>query len=516
MVLVTGITGTTVTFSPGIYAPNFVSGESPKAWWQSTLPISNAGVQNLTVNVAGITAGTIYETNGAYGVWFKNLGSINGTVAGKAATNHFQIYGSSHVTVEFSYMYGANPQYNGYGVDFGGGTSDSLALSNIGQHMPTSWITETGIGDVFAYNYDVDNYFGSDWQQCDEAQHAAGDYYDLYEGNVGICATEDDIHGTHYFITRYRDYLSGFDPATEDGAKTSNIITDNHMAYDRYPNVAASVLGTPGENTKYQYAMTSTTDCGPGDTGYIFPLGDSDQNITTWNPACFGSSFTVYSDLHVASTLMRWGNWDAATNAVRECTASSGSPCTGDETGSSAATYPGLASPSTTFPASFIFSSQPSWWVFPSGTASPWPGIGPDVTGGNIANAGGHAYLNPAANCYLKVMGGLTNGTSGPLTYNPSACYPASSTYTLTVSTAGTGSGTLGGTNCASATYATGTTITCTETPAAGSTFAGWSGGTCSGVGACTFPLNANATVTGTFNITAPTAPGTPILILVP
>ena len=435
----TACTSNTVTFTPAIYAPNFTSGQTPKGWWQSTFPLYNVGIQNISINVAGITAGTIWETLAANNVWFTNDTSINGTGAGSAATNHYQMYQSTNVTVAFNYMYGANPQYNGYGLDCGGGTSNSLFLSNITQHMPTGQITETCDGSVFAYNYSVDNYYGSNWQQSDQLTHDAGSYYVLWEGNIGIMSSGDDIHGTSAWITRYRNYISGFDPTTNDGGVNSNVIALEHMAYDRYDNDVANVLGTAGENTKYQYAMASATDCGPGDTGYVYVLGNSDQNVTTWTASgaggCYPGGFTINSDLLVATSLMRWGNWDDVTNAVRECKAGSASPCTADETGSGAPTYPGLASPSTTFPQSFIFSSQPSWWVFPSGTASPWPGIGPDVTGGDISGTGGHANLNPAANCYLKVMGGLTNGTSGPLTYNPSACYPASSNPTPAAAT---------------------------------------------------------------------------------
>jgi len=82
-------------------------------------------------------------------------------------------------------------------------------------------------------------------------------------------------------------------------------------------------------------------------------------------------------------------------------------------------------------------------------------------------------------------------------------------TYTLTVSRAGTGSGTVtsspGGINCGSdctEAYNSGTSVTLTATAASGSTFAGWSGGGCSGTGNCSVTMDANKTVTATFNIT--------------
>jgi hypothetical protein len=76
--------------------------------------------------------------------------------------------------------------------------------------------------------------------------------------------------------------------------------------------------------------------------------------------------------------------------------------------------------------------------------------------------------------------------------------------YTLTVTKAGTGTGTVTGTgiNCGSdctESYASGTSVTLTATPASGSTFAGWSGA-CSGTGNCTVTLNAAKSVMAIFN----------------
>ncbi len=71
-------------------------------------------------------------------------------------------------------------------------------------------------------------------------------------------------------------------------------------------------------------------------------------------------------------------------------------------------------------------------------------------------------------------------------------------TFTLTVSKSGTGTGTLAGTNCATGTYASGATITCTESWTSGNVFTGW-GGNCSGMGTCSFSLAANSAVTATF-----------------
>jgi len=87
-----------------------------------------------------------------------------------------------------------------------------------------------------------------------------------------------------------------------------------------------------------------------------------------------------------------------------------------------------------------------------------------------------------------------------------SAQIPAIS-YTLTVTVAGTGSGTVtsnpAGISCkptCNAPFAAGSSVKLTVTPANGSYFAGWSGA-CKGTGACTLTVNSNLSATATFNV---------------
>ncbi len=82
-------------------------------------------------------------------------------------------------------------------------------------------------------------------------------------------------------------------------------------------------------------------------------------------------------------------------------------------------------------------------------------------------------------------------------------------TFTLTVIKSGAGSGTITsspiGINCGSdctESYASGTSIILTATPAEGSTFTSWSGEECSDTKICTLSIIQNRNVTATFNIT--------------
>ena len=80
------------------------------------------------------------------------------------------------------------------------------------------------------------------------------------------------------------------------------------------------------------------------------------------------------------------------------------------------------------------------------------------------------------------------------------------SSYALSVSKTGTGSGTVtsspSGINCGStcsASFSSGTSVTLTAAPVSGSTFTGWSGEGCSGTGTCSVSMTANRSVTAEF-----------------
>ena len=108
--------------------------------------------------------------------------------------------------------------------------------------------------------------------------------------------------------------------------------------------------------------------------------------------------------------------------------------------------------------------------------------------------------------------GGGCSGT-GTCTVTLAAATAVTATFTLnsyalSVTRSGAGSGTVtsspGGINCGvtcSSTYSHGAMVTLTAAAAVGSTFAGWSGGGCSGTGTCTVTVTAATAVTATFTL---------------
>jgi Divergent InlB B-repeat domain len=87
-------------------------------------------------------------------------------------------------------------------------------------------------------------------------------------------------------------------------------------------------------------------------------------------------------------------------------------------------------------------------------------------------------------------------------------------THTLNVSLSGSGSGSVtgNGINCpgtCSNGYPSGAMVTLTATPAAGSTFSGWSGGGCSGSGTCQGTMSSDQSVSASFTATGGGGGGT-------
>ena len=404
----TSIAGTgpyTIGITPAIYLPNWRSGATPQAWWSNSLPIVGIGIEDLTLDHRAHAedawaGGGIFYHN-AYGGWVKNVRSLNTNIH-----KHIWYYQSAKMTVRDSYFMGSHGTSESYGVDCAYSSSDILVENNIFQHIASAVISEGCTGMVGAYNYNLDDYYINDtsWQQAGEYHHSIGDAFTLWEGNVGVGMTNDAVHGTSNFFTVFRNYWSGRDIAGgSSGGKTAQTSPILMYASSRFFNLVGNVFGTSGYHTGYQCAAATTSDsCASAGERAIYGLGYSGH---------YGHS-TFNNDPFTVTSLMRWGNYDTVNAGVRWASG---------EVPSGLARYANAVPTTQVLPDSFYLSARPGWW----GNTIPWPPIGPDVSGGNIANVGGHANLNPAANCYLNVMRGSPTGGSTPYTFNAASCYTA-------------------------------------------------------------------------------------------
>ena len=409
----TGAGPFSVTITPGLYGPKWNSSKSPGAWWSSN-NMQHSGVENLSIDSTGVGTGTesaIYFNN-AFNCWVSNVRSISPN------RNHVWFWRSAHNTVQNSYFFGTqNAASQSYGVE-SFIASDNLVVNNIFQQVTAPIMLGPSLGSVFAYNFNIhDTYYTAAWmQQAFAWRHDAGALYNLSEGNVTSGYWEDVFHGTGGANTAFRNYVVGW-----ESGKSEETVPVQLFSYNRFENFVGNVLGCnnatasfPG-NCGSPYHTTYTTNNGVGQAASIFDLNAGNSETST----------NVLPDPYVTTSLMRWGNYDVATASSRWVNSEVPSGLTD-----------GYANPvpsTENLPASFWSAGKPSWWG-----STPWPAVGPDVTGGNVPGVSGHAYLNPAANCYLKTMSGPVDGTGSVLTFNANSCY-GSSTQTPPAPTGLTG-----------------------------------------------------------------------------
>jgi hypothetical protein len=432
-----------VTLKGSLRNPNWNPARTPQVF--VIQPIQNAGVENLSIDTSGDTASKApvvfyYAAN----VWAKGLRVVEPNYAGI----FFVV--ATHATAEQNYIYGAN---HGIGSDIFGmnstASSDLLFQNNIVQREQVCMGVEgADTGSVYAYNLCINQYDANDGIYPAAFPHA-GDHYQLYEGNVQNSYYGENFHGPKLMNTHFRNFITGWESCANGncgGATSKNSATVPYrtVAYSRYHNAIANVLGTPG------YHSSAYQD---GSLTSIYSLGSGNSS---------SSGSTIPNDPLVAATFLRWANYDTATGAVRFCGNSSNTgwsaACAGtSEIPTGAPSYPNTVptvgdteAGQGALPASFYLSAKPVWFG-----SLPFPSIGPDVTNGNIGQCAGtlnvpekfnglpatsssqcagsgltssawagHVNATPALNCYLNVMGGAPDGSGSVLAFDASSCYP--------------------------------------------------------------------------------------------
>lgn len=410
--------------APGL-KQTYTSGLVPTlVYWNKSETFSGLGLENI--NVAAGTSDFAVAMTFCNGCWVKNVVVTN---SHRAGIYSFLSYGDE---IRDSYVSASNTAGapTEYGIELDR-SNMTKAENNIEYGVTSPFVTESACGNVIAYNYTLrtpsDNVFpGIDTHRSHECNL-------LYEGNVSVNINFDFVHGSGGQSTSFRNRLSGTEPNATN-YRTPVVLA----AFQRYMNLVANVIGDPTFHTQYVCNNSNVL----GSDNFIYDLG--------FNFNCENGSLVNY-DTGTETTLMRWGNWDAVTyctngghsgqacgatgsNGVRYCTGSgSGNPaCTASETASTDPTFPGLASPLQTFPASFYNGSvaaQPScgtglsFWKNPNTGACPvYPPIGPDVTCATncISNTASHAAMVPAQLCYNNTA----KDANGFLTaFDAAACY---------------------------------------------------------------------------------------------
>jgi hypothetical protein len=441
----------TVSFSPGLYLPNWSSGQTPVATWETSSSAGNTpqpygnGLEDLTVDATGATSNEAIFLDNTYASWIKGV-----RIIGSAAGDAIYTYYAKSCLIFNDYLY-ADQVTRGSDAVFNqmGNTSDTLTLNNIvtgGQTWNGSGGNE---GNVIAYNYGRDSQ--TSYYQLATYDHEPGGAFTLVEANQSGLFLGDNTWGSQDLTTLFRNYYNGADP-TYSSADNPRVISVNNNV--RFENFIGNVLGG-SQITSYQ--TTSGYN-------YVYQFGTADA-------------------LALSSTY-RWDNYDNVTDGVRTC-GNSSSPnwsayCGGTSEvptslSGNAASFEQTIPSNTSLPCSLFLAgynsttctAHPSggtglsWWkvctlwtAFPTTCSAaqlqPFPPNGPDVTGGTYLS--GYANDLPASIAFAN----LPIDTSYQNSYSITASSWGGGVETLTVSgltansehvigpfqIAGTGSGT--------------------------------------------------------------------------
>jgi hypothetical protein len=417
-VLVTGVTSLgggsyTVTISPAIYMPNWSSSSTPTASFQTTY--YGIGLEDLTVYTSSTldstTASAVFF-NDNYGSWVKGVRWV-----GAAQTTDIILSSLKNCLFMNNYLHSRIIQDAVYPVAMQeAGDSDTLDINNIMDNSVGYEALGRDEGVVYAFNYPI--FVFTNGETTNTMDHAAGNAFNLYEGNISGSFVEDDTHGTHDLSTWFRNYASGWYPPYGPSPNKQGFDIDSG---NRFTNYVGNVLGSSYMVT-YQMASWGTS-------GFNYVYG-------------FDSNSSVYNDPLVLATSFRWANYDTVTGATRYCgSGASGfasAPCNSVSEvptvlAGNAAALANIVPSSTNLPCSFFLQGFTStsctpipnggtglsfwkvctaWTTFPTTCAStqttPFPPIGPDVTGGTAtaasfgvaAGVAGHANDIPASIAY--------------------------------------------------------------------------------------------------------------------
>ena len=434
---------TTYTVSPGLYFNNMRSSQLPGAWWNfSSNKVTQAGLENITIDTSGPTAGQDVTFGNSYQSWVKNVHfECTSSTCGRS---HIAIGQSLQGVVRDSYLHGAQAGggAEGYGLE-PIESSTFLIENNIFDFQIAPWINDDPTGFVFGYNYSWNSdTTGATFLQCAYTSHDTGAGMVLYEGNDIPCLVADNQHGASPLYIVFRNHIPGNQPVpfdkTGSASQTDSFIEDSYARVGSYVGNVLGMLTVAGgafagrtcdsnassqvgagtcTGASYHTAYEASTVAGcpnGGGSKNIFVLGYGD-GYQCGNPG--PTAAAGGNDAEVITSLMRWGNCDSVTATCRFVS--------GEVPTAGGTFYSALSVPvSHTLPASFYYASTPAWYSSAFGP-TPFPAFGPDVTGGNLKTSpSGIAYEIPARLCFENTAQDSTNYPSTAIkAFDANNCY---------------------------------------------------------------------------------------------
>ena len=409
VVMVTGVSGDTISIAPGLYSAYT---KAPMvAPFSAT---AHAGVEDLQVHANNTGYSTNFELSACAYCWIK------GVESNYTDGDHVEVYFGYHDEIRDSYFSNAylhSPGLRDSDIVLGSRTSESLVENNIIERTHIAIMLEWGAaGNVVGYNYTMGEFDSGSINAVigGISYHGSHPQFNLLEGNVVTKISLDSAWGSSSHTTAYRNWVVGTNRVcspTSGRGTVSCSGTNGHYGFQAarafeisylatLGNFVGNVLGSAnaqalkgfskplGQKPSAEYPAARNYDA----AAYGWSLGYGEASDDGAGSGCTGGTPPCHLSGSSANNLFH-GNYNNANGSI---------------------VWAGGLTKS--LPASFYLVSRPAWWG-----SIPYPATGPDVTGGT--GAGRHSYGNPAQWCYTKVMGRKDGGAGGPLAFKAKNCY---------------------------------------------------------------------------------------------
>lgn len=313
--VVTGVSGTTVTFTPPL-PWTLASGLTPQMSPLGSGPgLTMSGVENLTITNTGQSSVVVEWWTTKY-CWLKNV-----KIVGPVDSCVWLVDGFANEIRSCWFEGGANQSSNGdgYGTLMYGSTGSSawnLIEDNISKNLFVHHWAKRASGNAYLFNFTT-NFLGQGFAHQAgvlNAGHGQHPMMTLWEGNIAEQWQHDGYHGSASHQIVFRNWIHGLDASYSDNRKMIDCARGSY-----YYTIAGNVLGHNSwtNDTGFSYAMTGQ----PAYTeqsviyrwGYPNVAGngtDAGDVAVTW-PLISNSA---YPDTTSSNTAVLHGNYDTYTD----------------------------------------------------------------------------------------------------------------------------------------------------------------------------------------------------------
>ena len=430
IVEVSGVSGTTIRFSPPLYTNYGVAaGTGPALATYFHAGAKYAGVESLQIYANGTGYAQTFNLGGCAYCWIK------GVFDNYTDGDHVDVYWGYHDEIRdnyFSNAYIHSPGTADSDVSLLDKTSGTLIENNILERLHVGIMVSWGAaGNVIAYNYSYGNFDANGLMAilASIGMHGAHPQFNLFEGNVANNITMDSFWGSGSNNTIFRNQLRATDTLAAPLSAGRNVV-----------NWSSTQLAS-----QQMFGITNAfTHTNANSVGNV--LGSADA-VTAASSGRYNSGAAPFTSTVIPPATRNYEYWFYGTSV--------GYDTGGDTSGSIVSSFPGgpsnaagywvgkasgsifehgnfdIASKSVIWhsgttqalPASFYRTSKPSWFG-----STPWPAMGPDVTGGTVDSSvlDGHVYAIPAEVCYDS----LSRDDKGIKLFDPNVCYAGSTSST--------------------------------------------------------------------------------------